>query len=100
MAKAFLVFVVRTFLAILDMWDSHSCACTWSAIVILLAVGGSCLNVSSSGGSYVNETSCEISASVLTWKVPVRLMTIGMILMSSFGVPWVCRARLSGSYIS
>ena len=67
MAKTFfLVFGVRTFLEILDMWDSHSCACTWSAIVILLAVGGSCLNVSSSGGSSVNETSCEISASVLT----------------------------------
>ena len=66
MAKAFLVFVVRIFLEILDMWDSHSCACTWSVIVILLAVGGSCLNVSPSGGSSVNETSCEISASVLT----------------------------------
>ena len=66
MAEAFLVFVVRIFLEILDMWDSHSCACTWSAIVILLAVGGSCLNVSSSGGSSANETSCEISASVLT----------------------------------
>ena len=97
MAEAFLVFVVRIFLEILDMWDSHSCACTWSAIVILLAVGGSCLNVSSSGGSSVNETSCEISASVLTWKVPVRLMTIGMILMSAFRVPWVCRACRSGS---
>ncbi len=77
MAEAFLVFVVRIFLEILDMWDSYSCACTWSAIVILLAVGGSCLYVSSSGGSSANETSCEISASVLTWKVPVRLMTMG-----------------------
>ena len=67
MAEAFLVFVVRIFLEILDMWDSHSCACTCSAIVILLAVGGNCLNMSSSGGSSVNETSCEISASVLTW---------------------------------
>ena len=57
MAKAVLVIVVSIFLEILDMWDSHSCACTWSAIVILLAVGGSCLNVSSSGGSSVNETS-------------------------------------------
>ena len=58
--------MVRTFLEILDMWDSHSCACTWSATVILFAVGGNCLNVSSSSGSSVNETSCEISASVLT----------------------------------
>ena len=66
MIAAFLVFVARIFLEILDLWESHSCACTWSSIVILLAVGGSCLNVSSSGGSSVNETSCEISASVLT----------------------------------
>ncbi len=57
MVKAFLVFVVSIFLEILDMRNSHSCACTWSAIVILLAVGGSCLNVSSPGGSSVNETS-------------------------------------------
>ncbi len=100
MAKAFLVFMVKIFLEILDMWDSHSCACTWSAIVILFAVGCSCLNVSSSGGSSLNETSCEISASVFTWKVPVRLMTMGMILISAFRVPWVCRACRSGSYIS
>ncbi len=97
MAEAFFVLVVRIFLEILDICDSHSCACTWSAIVILLAVGGSCLNVSLSGGSSVNETSCAISASVLTWKVPVRLMTIGMIFMSALKVPWVCRARRSGS---
>ncbi len=87
MVAAFFVFVVRIFLEILDMWDSHSCACTWSAILILLAVGGSCLNVSSSGGSSVNETNCEIFARVLTWKVPVRLMTMGIILTSAFRVP-------------
>ena len=69
------------------MWDSHSCACTWSAIVFFFAVGGSCLNVSSSGGSSVNETSCEISARVLTWKVPVRSMTMGIILTSAFREP-------------
>ena len=79
--------MARIFLEILDIWGSHSCACTWSAIVILLAVGGRCLKVSSSGGSSVNETSCEISARVLTWKVPVRLMTMGMIFMSAFKVP-------------
>ena len=89
MAEAFLVFVVRIFLEILDMWDSHSCACTWSAIVILLAMGGSCLNVTSSGGSSANETSWEISARVLTWKVPARLMTMGMIFASAFRVPCV-----------
>ena len=87
MVAAFFVLVVRIILEILNMWDSHSCACTWSAIVILLAMGGSCLKVSSSGGSFVHETSCEIFARVLTWKVPVRLMTMGMILMSAFMVP-------------
>ncbi len=87
MIAAFLVFVVRIFLEIFEMWDSHSCACTCSAIVILLAVGGSCLKVSSSGGSSANETSWEISSRVLTWKVPVRLMTMGMILTSAFRVP-------------
>ncbi len=86
MVAAFFVFV-RIFLEILDMWDSHSCACTWSAIVIHLAVGGSCLKVSSSGGSFVNETSCEIFARVFTLKVPVRLMTMGMFLMSASRVP-------------
>ena len=79
------------------MWDSHSCACTWGAIVTILVVGGSCLNVSSSGGFSVNETSCEISASVWTWKVPVRLIPKGTICMSAFRVPWVCKACRSGS---
>jgi len=41
---------------------------------------GSCLKVSSYGGSSLKETSWAISARVLTWKVPVRLMTIGIIL--------------------
>ena len=81
------VFVVRIFLEVLDIWDSHSCACTCSAIAILLAVRGSCLKASSSGGSYVNETSWAISARVFTWKVLVRLMTMGMILTSALKVP-------------
>ena len=75
---AFLVFVVRIFLEIFYMWDSHVCACTWSAIVILLAVGYSCLKASPSGGSSANETSWEISARCFTWKVHVRLMTMGL----------------------
>jgi hypothetical protein len=45
------------------------------------------LQVSVSGVSSANETSWEISASVLTWKLPVRLMTMGMILMSAIRVP-------------
>ena len=59
---------------------------------------GSCLKVSSSGGSSSKETSWAISERILTmWKVPVRLMTMGMILRSAFRVPWVWSARLSGS---
>ena len=73
------------------MRDSHCCACTWSAIAIFLAVRGHCLKVSSSGGSSLNETR------VLTWKMPVRLMTMGIILTSAFRVPYVCSAGRSGS---
>ena len=60
-------------------------------------MGDSCLKVSSSGGSSANETSWEISARDFTWKVPVQLMTMGMILTSAFRVPWVCSAYWSGS---
>ena len=81
------VLVVRIFLEVLDIWDSHSCACTYSVIAILLAVSDSCLKVSSSGRSSINEISWAISARVLLWKVPVRLMTIGIILTSAFRVP-------------
>ena len=59
----------------------------WSAIAIFLFVMGSCLKVSSSGGSSLKETSRAISARVLTWNVPVRLMTIGMVLTSDVRVP-------------
>ena len=41
-----------------------------------------------SGGSSVKETSWTISARVLTWNVPFLLMTIGMMLISAFSVPW------------
>ena len=58
---------------------------------------GSCLKVSSSGGSSLNETSWAISARVLTWKIVVRLMTMGIILTSAFRVPYVCSAGRSGS---
>ena len=79
--------MVRIFHEVLDMLDNHSCACTWSAIAIMLAVRGSCLNASPSGSSSLNETSWAISAKVLTWKVPVRLMAMGIILTSAFRVP-------------
>ncbi len=86
MVIAVFVFVVRIFLKVLDIWDSHYCACTCSAIAILLDVKGSCLKVSSSGGYSLEETSWAISAKVLTWKEPVRLMTMGMIFTSAFRV--------------
>jgi len=50
-------------------------------------VRGNFLKVSSSGGSSLNETSLAISARVLTWKGPVRLMTMGIIFTSICRVP-------------
>ena len=81
------------------MCDSHSCACMCRVMAICCAVLGNCLYVSASGGSSSKETSCAISARVLTLKVPVLLMTIGIILMSAFSAPYVCRACFSGSYM-
>ncbi len=80
------------------MCDSHSCACVCRVMAICCASLGSCLYVSASGGSSSKETSCAISARVLTLKVLVLLMTIGMSLMSAWSVPWVCRACFRGSY--
>ena len=91
------VSVVRIFLKILEMYESHSCAWMCSAIANFCAGFGSYLYVRVSGGSSLNETSCAISASVRTWKVPVLLMTIGMILISALSVPCICSAYLSGS---
>ena len=97
MCVAVLAFVVRIYLEFFDMCDSHSCACTWSAIAILLGLMGSCLKVRSFGGSSLKEMSWAISARVLTWKVPARLMPIGIILTSVFRVSWVRSASRSGS---
>ncbi len=80
------------------MCDSHSCACVRRVMAICCADLGNCLYVSACGGSSSKETTCAISARVLTLKVLVLLMTIGMILMSTWSVPWVCRACFSGSY--
>ncbi len=91
--------VVGIILEIFDMWESHSWACTCRVIVICCAGLGSCLYVSASGGSSSKDTSCDISARVLTLKVHVLLMTIGIILMYAWSVPWVCRAYFSGSYM-
>ena len=62
-----------------------------------LACLGSCLKVIESGGSSEWDTSCAISARVLTWSVPVLLITIGIIFMSTFMVPCIWRASFSGS---
>ena len=91
--------VFKIVLEILDMCDSHSCACMCRAIAICCAGLGSCLYVSALGSSSSKDTSCAISTRVLTLKVPVLLMTIGIILMSALRVPWVCRACFSGSYM-
>ena len=61
-----------------------------------LAAGVRSLYVSPSGGSSSREISCAIFASVLTWKEPVRLMTIGMITMGSFQCPWFRMACFRG----
>ena len=82
-------FVVRIFLEILEMNESHSCAWMCSVIAIFCAGFNSGLYVRMSGGSSLNETSCAISASARTLKVPVLLMTIGMILISALSVPCV-----------
>ena len=89
--------VVRIFLEILEMWDSHSCAWTWRAIAIFFAGRGSWLKVIAFGGSSWKDTSWAISESVLTLNVPVMLMTIGIHFTSAFNVPCVRRACLSGS---
>ena len=75
--------MVRIFLEILEMYESHSCAWMCSAIAIFCAGFGSCLYVRASGGSSANETSCAISARVRMLKVPVLLMTIGTIMISA-----------------
>ena len=81
------------------MWESHSCACMCRVMDMCCAGLGNCLYVKASGCSSLKETSCAISARVLTLKVPVLLMTIGIILMSAWSVPWVRRACFSGSYM-
>ncbi len=91
--------VVKIVLEIFYMCDIHSCACMCRVIAICCAGLGNCLYVSLSGGSSSKETSCAISTRVLTLKVPVLLMTIGIILMSALSVPWICKAYFSGSYM-
>ncbi len=71
--------VVRIVLEIFDMWERYSWACTCSVIAICCAGLGSFLYVSASSGSSSKDMSCAIYARVLTLKVPIMLMTIGII---------------------
>jgi len=91
------IFVVRIFLEILEIYERHSCAWVCSAMAIFCASLGSCLYARVSRGSSLNETSCAISASLRTLKVPVRPMTIEKIIISALSVPCICKACLSGS---
>ena len=69
----------RVLLETLNMSVSHSCAWTWIAIAIVCACVGSNLYVSVYGGLSLKDTSCAISARVRVWKLPVLLITMGMI---------------------
>ncbi len=90
--------VVRILRECFEMCESHSCACVCRDMAMCLTGLSICLHVMTSSGSSLYETSCAISASVLMLNVPVRLITIRMILMSAFISPWVCRANFRGSY--
>ena len=76
---------------------SHSCACMCSAIVIVCACVGRVLYVRVSGGFSFNNTNWAISARVLVWKLPVLLMTIGMICTCSRPLLCCSMACSSGS---
>jgi len=76
------------------MYESHYCAWVRSAMSIFFVGFGRCLYVRVSGGSSFNETSCAISASVRTLKVPIMLMTIGIIMVSALSVACIYRACL------
>ena len=75
----------------------HCWAWVCRAMAKRLAAGDRSLYVSPSGGASSREISWAISASVLTWKEPVRLMTIGMMTMGSFQYPWSRMACFRGS---
>ncbi len=83
----------------LDKRVSHSCACVCSAMAIVCACGERDLYISLYGGFSFNDTSWAISAMMWVWKLPVMLITFGII--STCSRPLLCCiiACLSGSYI-
>jgi hypothetical protein len=73
----FVGLVVRIFLEILEMWDSHSCAWMWRAITNFCAGRGSCLKVIATGGSSWKDTSLAISKNVLSMFTKVSWIAVG-----------------------
>jgi hypothetical protein len=70
---------VRVLLGTLDMSVSHSWALTWIAMAIVCTCVESDLYVILSGGFSLKDTSWAISTNVRVCKLPVLLITIGMI---------------------
>ncbi len=70
---------MRLLLETLDIGVSHSCARMCNAIAIVCACVGRDLYVSASGRFSFNDASWAISARVRVGKLPVLLITIGMI---------------------
>ena len=88
---------MRVLLKTFEMRVSHSRACMCSAIVIVCACVGRVLYVRVSGGFSLNYTNWAISARVLVWKLPVLLMTIGVICSCSRHLLCCSMACLGGS---
>jgi hypothetical protein len=70
---------MRLLLETLDMRVGHSCAFMYSAIAIIYACVGRNLYVRASGGLSLNDANWTIFARVRVWKLPVLLITTGMI---------------------
>ncbi len=90
---------MRLHLEILDISESHSCACMCSVMLVFCACIGRDLYVRVPSGFFLNDTSWAISAKVRVWKLIAMLITIGM--TPTFRLPLLCCsiACLSGAYI-
>ena len=92
---------MRVLLETLDIISvSHFCEWTWIAMAIVCACGGSDLYVILYGEFSLKDTSGAISANVIVWKLPILLITMGIIwTMSLFILMCLGMACSSGSYI-
>ena len=88
---------MRVLIETFEMRMSHSCACMCNAIVIVCACVGRVLYVRASGGFSLNETNFAISDMVLVLKLPVLLMTIGVLFTCSRPLLCCSMACLRGS---